>query len=264
MFFTFYNFKGRPFEKSIKKENLFKSGAIKEFRSRMEYMKQIKGIMLLTGACGVGKTTAIRAFIEELKPEFFKPIYIPLSTVSTSDFYHQLNSILGGVSKRGKSELFASIQRIILDYATIKRQIPIIIIDEVHFLRNDNLYELQLLLNFNLDSLDPAIVILSGHSHMRERLLRPALSSINQRLKIKYEFLPLSKEETSQYIEHQLKLVGVSEKIFNDNAVETIYSLSSGILRLINNIATKALIYGASQRQDIINEETIYSISPEL
>ncbi|MEQ8191628.1 MAG: AAA family ATPase [Candidatus Eremiobacterota bacterium] len=264
MFSIFYNFKTIPFEKSIKKELLFKSDGIKEFNSRMEYMKQSKGIILLTGPSGVGKTTAIRAFVEELKSEFYKTAYIPLASVSISDFYYQLNRSLGGEHYRIKSVLFSSIQKLILDYATIKKQIPVIIFDEIHFLRNDNLYELQMLLNFNFDSLDPAIVILSGHSHMRERFIRPALFSINQRLRVKYEFIPLSKEETFLYIQHQLNLAGNSSKIFNDNAIDAIYNLSSGIIRVINNIATKALIQGASTRQEVITEDIIYSISSEL
>ncbi len=125
----------------------------------MEYLKQFKGLLLLTGEAGVGKTTAIRAFLEDLKQEYFKFIYIPLTTVSTTDFYHQLNNSLGGESKRNKSELFSSIQKIIIEYATVRKQIPVIIFDEVHFLKNDNLFELQILLNFNIDSIDPAIVI---------------------------------------------------------------------------------------------------------
>ena len=264
MFSIFYNFKTIPFEKSIKKDLLFKSDGIKEFNSRMEYMKQSRGIILLTGPSGVGKTTAIRAFIEGLKTEFYRTAYIPLASVSVSDFYYQLNHLLGGEHYRLKSVLFASIQKLILDYATIKKQIPVIIFDEIHFLRNDNLFELQMLLNFNLDSLDPAIVVLSGHSHMREKFIRPTLSSINQRLRVKYEFLPLSNEETFLYIQHQLNLAGGSSRIFNDNAINAIYNLSSGIIRAINTIATKALIQGASTKQEVITEEIIYSISSEL
>jgi general secretion pathway protein A len=253
-----------PFEKSIKKDHTFKSDTLKEFLSRMEYLKQTKGIILLTGPSGVGKTTALRAFIESLKPEFYKLVYIPLSSVSTTDFYYQINNALGGQSNRFKSQIFSSVQKLILDYATIKKQIPLIIFDEVHFLKNDNLYELQMLLNFNLDSLDPAIVILAGQSHLREPFLRPALASINQRFRIKYEFLPLSKQETVLYIQHHLNLVGAANNIFNENAIDAIYNLSSGIIRIINNIAIKALTLGASLKQEVINEEIIYAISSEL
>lgn len=264
MFFNFYNLKSIPFEKSIKKNNLFLSDSLKEFFSRMEYMKQAKGLLLLTGEAGVGKTTAIRAFLEDLKQDFFKFVYIPLTTVSSTDFYHQLNRVLGGESKRNKSELFSSIQKNILEYATIRKQIPVIIFDEIHFLKNENLFELQLLLNFNFDSLDPAIVILAGHPLMRERVIRPSLNSINQRFRLKYEFLPLNKQETNNYIQHQLKIAGACNNIFNENAIEAIFNISNGIIRVINNIAIKALVLGTSKKSDIITEEHIFAVSSEL
>ncbi len=264
MFFNFYNLKSIPFEKSIKKENLFFSDSLKEFFSRMEYMKQAKGLLLLTGDAGVGKTTAIRAFLEDLKQDFFKFVYIPLTTVSTTDFYHQLNRSLGGETKRSKSELFSSIQKIILEYATLRKQIPVIIFDEIHFLKNDNLFELQMLLNFNLDSLDPAIVILAGHPLMRERIIRPSLNSINQRFRLKYELLPLNKNETISYIQQQLNIAGASNSIFNENAIDAMFNISNGIIRVINNIATKALILGTSKKVDTITEEHIFSVSSEL
>lgn len=264
MFLSYYNLKLAPFEKSVKKDHLFKSASMKEFTSRMEYMKQYRGLILVTGSSGVGKTTALRAFVEELKPEFFKPVYLPLATVSTGDFYHQLNSSLGGEAKFRKSDLFSSIQNLILEYATVKRQVPVIVFDEAHFLRCENWYELQMLLNFNMDSLDPAVVVLCGHPHVKEKLLRPIFSSINQRLRLKYEFSLLGGEETREYILHHLKLAGGPANLFNDNALDAIYNISSGVMRTINNLATKALIYGATRREDTITEETIYSVSPEL
>lgn len=264
MFFNFYNLKSIPFEKSIKRDNIFLSDSLKEFFSRMDYMKQAKGLLLLTGEAGVGKTTAIRAFLEDLKQDFFKFVYIPLTTVSSNDFYHQLNRSLGGDSKRNKSELFSSIQKIILEYATLRKQIPVIIFDEIHFLKNENLFELQMLLNFNLDSLDPAIVILAGHPLMRERVIRPSLNSINQRFRLKYELLPLNKQETNNYIQHQLKIAGASNGIFNENAIEAVFNISNGIIRVINNIATKALVLGTSKKSDIINEEHIFAVASEL
>ncbi len=121
-----------------------------------------------------------------------------------------------------------------------------------------------MLLNFNLDSLDPVIVILSGHSLMRDRILRPNLASINQRFRIKFEFQPLSRQETFLYIQHQLNLAGASPSLFNDNAMDAIFNLSSGVIRIINNIAIKALIMGTSLRKDVITEETIYDVSSEL
>lgn len=263
-FISFYNLTGSPFGKSIKREHMFRSAGFKEFSSRVEYLKQHRGLMLLTGESGVGKTTAIRSFVEELKPEFFKSVYLPLATVSSYEFYIQLNEALGGEYLFRKASLFSSIQNIILEYATIKKQIPVIIFDEMHLLRSQNFFELQMVLNFHYDSLDPAIVLLCGHSHLKDTLLRPVFSPINQRMRIKYEFSPLGLEETKEYIVHHLKLVGGTSKLFTDGAIEGIHNISSGIMRIINNIGTKALIGGALARKEVIDEELIYGVHTEL
>lgn len=264
MFMSYYSLKGAPFEKSVKKEHLFMSSSLKEFSSRMEYMKQYRGILLLTGESGMGKTTALRSFVEELKPEFFKPVYLPLATVSSYEFYIQINRALGGEDSFRKCALFSSIQNLIMEYATVRKQIPVILFDEVHFLRSQNFYELQMLLNFNYDSVDPAIVVMCGHPCLRETLHRSAFATINQRIRLKYEFVPLTQEETREYIRHNLKLVGGSPSIFTDGALHSIHSVSSGIMRVINSLATKALIFGAGANIDTITEETIYNVSPEL
>ncbi|MBU0580471.1 MAG: AAA family ATPase, partial [Candidatus Margulisbacteria bacterium] len=96
MYRSYYNLAGIPFEKDLSVQQIFKTSALTEFFSRLEYLKQVKGLFLFTGVPGAGKTTALRAWVEELKPEFFKPVYIQLSTVSTYDFYHQINKALGG------------------------------------------------------------------------------------------------------------------------------------------------------------------------
>jgi general secretion pathway protein A len=264
MYQVYYNLCGIPFEKNIQVKQLFSSVALQEFLSRMDYMKQVKGLFLLTGMPGVGKTTALRAWVEELKPELYKIVYLQLSTVSTSDFYHQINKALGGQHYSRKSDIFSSIQELIMNYATVKKQLPVIILDEIQLIRQENLFELQMLLNFNFDSLDPAIVILCGQTFVREKLLRPNLNSINQRFRIKYEMPTLNKEETKNYLLHHLKLVNASENIFNQNALDALFNASSGNLRNINRIAINALMFGASQRLDIITEDIIYKTTSEL
>ena len=219
---------------------------------------------MLTGRPGIGKTTALRAWVEELKSDFFKIVYIPLTTVSTIEFYRQINNLLGGPDYKRKSDLFSSIQKLIIDYATVKKQIPVIIIDEIQFLRDENLFELQLLLNFNFDSLDPAIVILCGQTFVREKLIRPNFCSINQRFRIKYEMPVLGKEETKQYILHHLKLVKAPSDIFNQNACDAIFSATAGVLRDINRLTVSALMYGAAQRSEVIEEDFIYRVIGEL
>ena len=164
-----------------------------------------------------------------------------------------------------------------MDMALHKKIIPIIILDDAHFLRNENFFELQLLSNFNFDSLSPALFILIAQPHLLERLRRPAFDSFYQRISIKINLQPLSSQETHQFVLHVLKnasdasgssnsnhVSASNEHLFTPKAIELIFKRSGGIPRIITIIMEQALIYGSAQKLTTIDEEVIYKIEPEL
>src|SRR5208282_581072 len=70
---VFYKLKRLPFQKDINPKDMFVYAASQELARRLEHMKQKRGIMLITGTPGTGKTLHIRAFVEKLNPNLFKP-----------------------------------------------------------------------------------------------------------------------------------------------------------------------------------------------
>ena len=108
---VYYGLTGIPFDKSIKPDEIFLSASAKELQSRLEYMKCHRGLMLITGEPGTGKTTILRAFVDRLSQLSYQSFYVPLSTVNILDFYRQLNYHLGGQPLHLKSALFRSIQK---------------------------------------------------------------------------------------------------------------------------------------------------------
>jgi general secretion pathway protein A len=261
---AYYNFRKSPFQKDISPKDIFVSTAVKELTQRFAYIKEKKGIMLITGGPGSGKTVQLRAFVANLNENLYKYFYIPLSTVNILDFYKQLCIKLGGELYYRKAQLFFSIQKTIRDYVENTKKIPVVIFDEAHMFINENFYELQIITNFNLDSINPAVFILCGQPHLRDRLLRPIHQSFNQRINLKFHLCPLTKEETNDYIEHHLNLVGASLNIFNENALSAIYQVSAGVPRIINALAEKSLTIGALEKKNFISEEEIYRASKEL
>jgi len=261
---TFYNLKRLPFQKDINTKDMFVCPSTEELSKRLEHMKQKRGIMLVTGTPGTGKTLHIRAFVEKLNPNLFKPVYTPLSTVNIIDFYRQLSALLGGESFYRKSQLFDSIQNSIKNYIVDNKKVPVIIFDEAHLLKIENFYELQIITNFNMDSSDPALFILVGQAHLRERLLIPVLQPFNQRISLKYHLPALTKEETAAYIQHHFKLAGLKEPLFNQNAINAVYQNSSGIPRVINALCSKTLTVGAIEKKNTISEDEVFRASHEM
>ncbi len=91
-----FGFKRRPFDKSLASRDLYLWPGLQELEARLEMVKQARGILLLTGEPGTGKTAALRRFVDSLNLEHYLPVYLPLATVTVLDAYAQLNRALGG------------------------------------------------------------------------------------------------------------------------------------------------------------------------
>lgn len=261
---TFFTLKSEPFTKEMDTKDVFMFSSFKELMSRLDYMKKHLGLMLVTAEPGTGKTLAIRTFVESLNTNLYYPVYIPLSTISEIELYRQLNIKLTGERLHRKVDLFNSIQNAVKDYVTNKKKVPVIIIDEAHLLRGENLYEIQIILNFDIDSTNPVLFIMVGQSHLRDKISRPVYDSLNQRFCLKYHITPMNKQETTDYIKHRLSICGAKENIFSESAIESIFQKTAGIPRYIDNIATKALTIGCINKKHTITEEEIFSASKEL
>jgi general secretion pathway protein A len=261
---AYYNLKLLPFQKDINPKDIFVSDSSRELSRRLEHIKQTRGFMLITGVPGAGKTLHVRAFSDNLNPNLYKVVYIPLCTVNIIEFYRQLSVLLGGESLWRKSQLFASIQHSIKDYVQNHKKIPVIIFDEAHLLLNENFYELQIIANFVMDSSDPALFILIGQQHLKERLMRSIHQPFNQRISLKYHLPPLAQEETAAYIRHHLTLAGIKEPLFNQNALVAIHQNSTGIPRVINSLCIKAMTVGALEKKNLLTEEEVYRATQEL
>lgn len=264
MYEQFFGFTKTPFPKDIKTDDMYQSSSFKELLKRFEYIKEYRGIMTLSGEPGLGKTTAVRYFINSLNTQSYFPIYLPLATVGVIDFYRQLNKSLNGETIHQKSQVFNSIQRQILDYAVHKNIIPVIIFDEAHLLKDQNIRELQIITNFSMDTFDPAVIILAGQNILMDKLQKSVLNSFYQRISLRYRIIPLTKEETKQYILHQFKLCKCENEILTGSAYESVYNLSRGNVRLTGELVKKALIFCATLKKEKVTEEDILAIKSEV
>ena len=111
---AWFGLKELPFDKNIKTQEAFKTESLSECAARLDYIKRRGGILLLTGDPGLGKTLALRRFVDNLNENLFKPFYTPLSTLSRADLLCHLNRLLGLPHRVSKSAIYAQIQRALL------------------------------------------------------------------------------------------------------------------------------------------------------
>lgn len=260
---SFYNFKKLPFAKSMAPSEIFTTEAAKELHSRLEYMKDRRGILVVTGLSGVGKTLQLRTFIDSLSAACYFPVYLPLSTVTVSDFYRQINASLGAERRFRKIDVFASIQQQIKHLVTHEKRVPVVILDEAHRLSRDALLELQIIANFQMDSIDPALFILAGQPELLDRLNLAILESLCQRIQLKFHLPPLSATEIAPFLTHHLKIAGRSKTLFTADAADAIYQNSGGIQRKVSQLAFKTLAAGALAEKESLTAEEVFMAARE-
>jgi len=263
MYKSFYSLSHNPFTKEIKTKDLFPSNSFKEVTARLDYLKKTKGIGVIVGEPGCGKTSTLRAMADKLNPSLFKVIYFPLSTGTVMDFYRGLASGLGEEPCFRKVDLFNQIQQAVTKFFHDKKITPVFILDEMQLAANKFLNDLGILFNFSMDSENPFILILAGLPFFMDKLSLNQNQSLNQRVIMRYHLKPLDKGEVNDYLDHQLNLAGANHSIFSPEAVEAICLRSRGLPRLVNNLAVNSLLLGCQLKADTINEEIVFKACEE-
>jgi general secretion pathway protein A len=239
---AYFGLKRQPFLKELHTSQMFQSFDSKEATTRLQILKQQRGIFCLTGEPGAGKTSVLRKFVDELNPQTHVHCYTPHATVNRNDLYSQLNQLLKLPPRVRKSDLFEQIQRGILELHDAQGKTPVIILDEAHLIDHDTLQELIMITNFQMDSRLPFLLVLIGQPDLRDRLKRRMHEPLNQRILLRYHMAGLtSDEEARDYVLHHLKIAGRRDQLFEEPAYAILRQLGQGLPRKIGNLAVSAM-----------------------
>ena len=234
-----------PFETPAQTDELFVSKAGLETEARLRHLIQLRGIGLLTGEVGCGKTTACRQVTASLHPGLHRLCYISLTTGSVLDTYQTIAWELGLATVRSRATAYRAIRTEISRLAGEAKQLPVLVIDEAQHLRNDVLEDLRLLTNFHMDSQHRLCLLLVGLTELHRRLSMAVHESLSQRIVVRHHHPGLQRDELQPYLAHQLHLAGCQLPLFDPPAVEALFQASRGLPRQVNRIAHFALAAAA-------------------
>ena len=255
---SFYGLSHNPFSKqSLAVKDFFESDDYRQVIDRLNFLKDVNGIGIITAQPGMGKSFVLRCFNKSLNTNLYQMIYICLSTISVAEFYRQLCDILGLDAKGGKTGMFKAIQERIFYLYKEKRCPLILAIDEAQYLNAAILNDLKMLMNYQYDSMNCFSLILSGESRLNFTLQKPVNEALKQRITVHYNFKGLSPEEVSDYIFHKIALAGGSDSILATNAIPTITGFCHGNPRIIDNLMSDALMLGTQLKAQAIDAEII-------
>ena len=180
-----YGLEFNPFLKNSK-EIFVSTDESKEVLFRLDYLAKTKGFGLLTGSPGRRKATAIRKWVQTLNNSQYKVVYTCFSTFSPNDFYRNLATELGAQAHYRKPDNFRVIQEELTRLSVEKRKTPVIIIDEANYISSAILNDFKLLFNFEMDSRDRAVVLLSGLPSLNATLRLSVHEPFRQRIIMNY------------------------------------------------------------------------------
>jgi len=258
MFKEYYGFSKNPFDKHfLSEKDAFLSKDHKEMTSRLDYLKNIRGVGVFTSPPGFGKTYALRCFAKALDRNLHETAYICLSTVSRTEFYRQFCSALGIDAPHGKPAMFRAIQDRLFHLFKEKKKPFLLIYDEAHELSAVILKDLKMIMNHEFDSVNCFTLILSGEPHLNHILEKPIHEALRQRIAVHYSFSGLSDVETEQYLIHKLHIAGATKSILGEGTLPAIIGYARGCPRLLDNLMNEALMLGTQLEQSLLNTEII-------
>jgi len=256
MFKGFYGFSKNPFDnQQVLEKERFPSRDIKEMISRLNYLKDTRGIGVFTAGPGLGKTFAFRCFVRTLDNNLFDLIYLCLSTVRVMEFYRQLCTALNLEPKFKKNDMFKSIQDRLFYLYKDRRRPLLLAIDEAHELAPEILKDFKMITNHNYDSLNCFALILIGEPRFNHTLNKPINEALRQRIVIHYNFEGLSDSEVVDYIRHKFSVAGAAGSILGEGTLPAIISHCHGSPRLVDNLMTEALTLGAQLEKPALDTE---------
>ena len=213
----YYGFVEKPFSLTPDPKYLYKSESHANAFDLLQYaIRRREGFVVVTGDIGTGKTTLCRAILEQLDRKTFTALVLN-PFLSEEDLLRLILQDFGVVSrdeiKRGrldgvsKQELIDTLNEFLLSLLPLRAG-ALLIIDEAQNLPLQVLEQIRILSNLETDKEKLLQIVLVGQLNLKDLLRSPELRQLDQRVSIRYELKPLTREETSAYVAHRLTIAG--------------------------------------------------------
>jgi general secretion pathway protein A len=242
MYNEFYGFSEKPFElTSDPKFLFFTAGHRSVINSIIDGIKNRRGFISIIGEVGAGKTTLIRNLLDRLDmEEKVKTILIFHTTLTFKELLRNIFLEMDlEILETSKMALLHQLNEHLLQMKA-RNETLLVIIDEAQDLPKDVMGEIGMLTN-----LETFQIIFVGQPEFEEKLESQGLRQLKQRIQIRHHLRVLSEEESKDYIDHRLRLVGSSSsQIFTTEVISMIYLHARGIPRTTNILCDNALLMG--------------------
>ena len=251
---SYFGFAKMPFTKYMWASKMFEASSQKEFLQGLNLWLETRGIALLCGPPGVGKSITLRRFKSDIDERRYDIFYLFNMRVTPLGFLRSMARLMGAPVLYRQADLFDALNAHLGLYEERSGKHPVIVFDDCDGLCDELLELLRRLANFAMDSEDRFSFILSGSQRLAATIRSPQNESLRQRIAYAHNLVGFTLDDAGNYIHFHLKRAEAPAELFADNAVKAIFHRAEGLPRRINQIAIHALIRAAILRKDKIDE----------
>ena len=224
-----------------------------------------QGFMVLTGEAGTGKTTLLYKLLDWLKQRGRSSAYVFHAILEPVELLQFILRDFGvRCASLQKGDLVAALHHWLVA-RNVAGDLPVLILDEAQALPQQTLDELRLLLNLETPRGKLLQIILAGQPELDDKLRLPSLRQLRQRVMIHSRLTLLSEQETASYTARRLAASGChNTALFTPEAMQTIFSCSRGIPRVVNLLCEHALISAYAEQKRLISDEMVQHIAVDF
>jgi general secretion pathway protein A len=266
---TFFNLTRNPFELTPDPVFLFPTDRHNEALTALYCgVRHHKGIVVLTGEVGTGKTLLLRCLLQLLKQSRdVAYTYLFNSRLSPTDFLRYIVRDLGlPASGKTKSDMLLELCHYVVTRG-LRQLTTVLIVDEAHHLSADVLEEIRLLTNLETTNDKLLQILLVGQPELDQKLDSVALRQLKQRIALRSHLKPLDSRQTKQYVEWRLHLAGANSSatlLFPEQTIAEVHRHSRGFPRLINLICENALVAAYAKDLRSVTTEIVQNVAEDF
>lgn len=267
MYLAHYKLKEFPFSITCDEKFFFESAVHTEALANMMYVaQQQKGMVLITGEVGAGKTFVANVLAGRLGPS---SVVILMRNPPQSS-KQLLRAVAAGVGMSvrpgaDKQALVEDLEQHLLRMLNRGRLVTLIM-DESQDLPAASLEEMRLLWNWEHAGRRLVQIVLVGQPELRKRLLEPKWEPLRQRIVLSYHLGPLTRQDVEAYIRHRIRVAALDgcEAAFSPEAVGDVFEATNGIPRLINVLCDNALLVGYARGVQTIDRPIVLEVLRDM
>lgn len=269
MYDQFYELAALPFENTANPRLFYASEHHREALAAIEYTIRLrKGIVLITGPVGSGKTTVSRTVVDHCSQTATIIDFACGSTGGVELIRHVLRSLDVSANKTdGRTQMLQTLRDTLMQRSRDNRPV-VLLVDEAQTLSNKALEQLRLLTNLDTATSKLLQLVLVGQPELRERIGQPELSALRQRIVMARQIHPLNVVETRQYIDHRLQHASLDPECvkvrFDTEAVEAIHQHARGLPRVINVVCDSCLLLGFVKQSRQIDRTIVTRVLDDM